>query len=394
MAKGNLTESATLKKRNRELSILNSIAEELNKEVDLDLALKKSLAQVIKLFELKTGWIWLIHEDSNNSYLAASQNLPPALANDPTKMEGTCFCLDKFASGNLEEAANVNAVICTRLKGLAEGTEGLKYHASIPIYAHGKNIGILNATSKNWSEISNEDLQILHTIGDMLGIAIERNRLFSKSITLGATEERNRLAREIHDTLAQGMVAITLQLETAEEIMNSDANKNISTAKDAIHHALKLARNNLEEARRSVQDLRAAPLEGRSLAQAIKLMIKDKSKETITKIGIKISGQNHPLPPHIESSVYRMIQEGLNNAITHAEADTININLAISSLSIKFTISDDGQGFEAKKVKGRFGLIGLSERVSLLGGHMDLKTEKHFGTKIKINIPLHSKNNE
>ena len=126
-------ESATqkLEHRNRELSILNSIAQALNREVDLPRALQTTLAQVAELLDLQTGWIWLINEDSGDPYLAAAQNLPPALANRPHRMDGTtyCYCLDTYQAGDLDGAANVNIVKCTRLQGLVDGTDGLRYHA-------------------------------------------------------------------------------------------------------------------------------------------------------------------------------------------------------------------------------------------------------------------------
>src|SRR5207244_6111582 len=87
------SDTQKLKRRNRELSILNAIAEALNREVDLSRALEVSLAQVAKLLDLQTGWIWLLREDSGESYLAATLNLPPALANAPQRMEGSCYCL-------------------------------------------------------------------------------------------------------------------------------------------------------------------------------------------------------------------------------------------------------------------------------------------------------------
>src|SRR5690349_11134313 len=205
------TDTEKLQRRNHELSILNTIAEALSREVDLDRALRITLDQVAELFDLHTGWIWLM--DGNKPYMAISQNLPPALANHPDLMNGEvyCHCLDTYKRGDLSGAANVNIVTCTRLKGLIDGTDGLRYHASIPLYAHGKKLGMLNVVSKDWDKLSPEDLKLLYTVGDLLSIAIERARLFSQSVEFGAAEERTRIAREIHDTLAQGLTAVALQ---------------------------------------------------------------------------------------------------------------------------------------------------------------------------------------
>src|SRR5579859_326149 len=204
------TDTDKLRQRNHELSILNTIAEALNREIDLTRALHSMLAHVADLFDLRTGWIWLMDEQGE-SYLAVAQNLPPALATAPERMSGSCYCLDTYRTGDLGGAANVNVIACSRLKDLLDGTAGLRYHASIPLYAHGKQLGVLNVASPDWRELSADDLRLLYTIGDLLSIAIERARLFAHSSELGALKERNRLAREIHDTLAQGLAAIALQ---------------------------------------------------------------------------------------------------------------------------------------------------------------------------------------
>src|SRR5215472_1152224 len=94
-------ESEALARRNRELSILNSIAEALNRSVDMDQALRAALARVAELLGLHTGWIWLLDEETGASYLGAALNLPPALTKNPLRMCGSCYCLDTFRAGDL-----------------------------------------------------------------------------------------------------------------------------------------------------------------------------------------------------------------------------------------------------------------------------------------------------
>src|SRR5690606_6555143 len=126
------TDTEKLRRRNRELSILNTIAQALNHQVDLTQALNTALIHVADLFGLQTGWVFLLN-DSGKSFLAAAQNLPPALADHPRRMGGTCTCLDWFRYGQMDAPQNIT---CSRLENLVVGTAGLRFHASIPLMAH------------------------------------------------------------------------------------------------------------------------------------------------------------------------------------------------------------------------------------------------------------------
>jgi two-component system NarL family sensor kinase len=380
-----------LERRNRELSILNAFAQALNREVDLEQALRSALALVTELMGLQTGWVWLLEESSGKSYLAAAQDLPPGLANDPRRMTGWCHCLDTYRKGDLTGAANVNVLVCTRLEALVDGTGGLSYHASIPLYAHGKKLGVMNVASRDWRELSPEDLRLLYTVGDVLSIAIERTRLFERNTRLAAVEERNRIAREIHDTLAQGLAGIALQLETADAHLQEEQGAGegeLAQAQRAVEQALALAHANLEQARRSVMDLRAAPLEGRTLAEALVELCQERSTEGL-RVKAEIRGANGPLPGRIEMGLYRIAQEALTNAVRHASARHITVRLATLPTEVRMAVEDDGIGFDYANVgEGRFGLIGMNERARLLGGTFDLRSSAGEGTRIRVIVPL------
>lgn len=379
-------EAVLLQRRNRELTILNEIAKVLNRSVDLDEALRETLARMVSFFDLHTGWIWLLHEESGEPYLAAAQHLPPGLANNPERMEGSCYCLDTFRAGDLSGAANVNIITCSRLKKLVSGTEGLRYHASIPLYAQQKKLGVLNVVSADWDELSPDDLRLLYTVGDLLGMAVERIRLYSRSVQLGAAEERNRLAREIHDTLAQGLTAVALQLESADALLEGNATP--ERVQHAVQQALQLTRANLDEARRSVLDLRAAPLEGRSLAGALAALASNMSDEFGLPVTVRVTGGSRPLPVQVEAGLYRLAQEALQNVVQHARASRASVELVVTPDGLELTITDDGRGFDpANAPRNRYGLIGMNERARLLGGQMRLQTEPGSGTRVSVHIP-------
>ena len=376
-----------LRRLNHELSVLNEIARELNRSVNLGEALGLTLAQVAELLGLRTGWIWLMNEDSSEPYLAAAQNLPPALADDPRRMDGSgyCYCLDTYKRGDLEGAANVNVLTCSRLDGLVDGTDGLRYHASIPLYAQEKKLGVMNVASPGWRSLSPEDLKLLYTIGDLLSIAVERAGLFARSTRLGAVEERNRLAREIHDTLAQGLTATALQLESADALLDAGSER----AHEPLRRALSLTRSNLEEARRSVLDLRASPLEGRPLSEAINALVERWEAETGIAVRYRAVNGSRPLPPSVEAALYRICQEALTNVARHAGAERATVRLVATPDRVRLVVEDDGRGFDASEVpEDRHGIVGMRERAEVLGGTLEVRSGPGEGTRIEATVPL------
>jgi two-component system NarL family sensor kinase len=376
-----------LRRLNHELSVLNEIARELNRSVNLGEALGFTLAQVAELLGLRTGWIWLMNEDSSEPYLAAAQNLPPALADDPGRMDGSgyCYCLDTYKRGDLEGAANVNVLTCSRLDGLVDGTDGLRYHASIPLYAQEKKLGVMNVASPGWRSLSPEDLKLLYTIGDLLSIAVERAGLFARSTRLGAVEERNRLAREIHDTLAQGLTATALQLESADALLDAGSER----AHEPLRRALSLTRSNLEEARRSVLDLRASPLEGRPLSEAINALVERWEAETGIAVRYRAVNGSRPLPPSVEAALYRICQEALTNVARHAGAERATVRLVATPDRVRLVVEDDGRGFDASEVpEDRHGIVGMRERAEVLGGTLEVRSGPGEGTRIEATVPL------
>lgn len=392
-------EASSLLHSNRDLAVLYDIAGYLNHIVDVHEALQEVLARVTELLGLRTGWVWLLNE-WGQTYLAASQALPPYLADHPERMTGSCQCLDTFLSSELSGASNIDVLRCSRLKNAERNSDptalGLRFHASIPIYAGDTRIGVLNVASEDWRGLQPEELQLLHIIGDQIGLAIQRARISAQHMRaaarLATIEERNRLAREIHDTIAQGLAAITLQLEAADALAEAKPQR----AQAAIQRALLLARSNLEEARRSVMDLRAAPLQGRSLTEALQTLAHEEKgsegKAEQTRVDFHCAPSPHfpPLPASIETGLYRIAQEALNNAYRHAEAERIEIALSANEHQVRLIIKDNGRGFDPDAIaerEGHFGLKGIGERVKLLNGTLCIESEPGKGTHIYVTLP-------
>ncbi len=374
----------------RELRILNAIAEALNSSPDVQQALERTLGLVAGLLGLRTGWIWLLEAETGQFYNAAVRNLPPYLQ-APVRMTGRpCACIEEFNDGALTPK-NVDVMECSRLRPAVlrqatELTHELAYHASIPLYFQDKPLGILNVTGPSWRRLTDEELHLLSTIAYQVGIAIERARLADESARLARAEERTRLAREIHDTLAQGLTAIALHVEGA--LLNLTAHPD--RAKQRLERALGTARESLEEARRSVLDLRAAPLAGKPLATALRSLSHAFTAESGIRVRVSLP-DGSGLPLRVEAELFRIAQEALTNVRRHAEATEVQIVLRQTPRHARLSIRDNGKGFDSDAVGAdRQGIVGMRERARLLDGTLRVRSSRggRSGTTVSASIPL------
>jgi two-component system NarL family sensor kinase len=158
-------------------SHLYEIAANLNREFSLPAALRVSLEKTVQLLNLETGWIWLVQADVKSVYLAASYNLPPALSNHPERLSGWCYCIEKYLSNDIAKARNISEIACSRLKNIKSGTRDLRFHATIPITTNGQKVGLINLVSKETQQLNEQQLSLLNTISELIGIAIRRTRV-------------------------------------------------------------------------------------------------------------------------------------------------------------------------------------------------------------------------
>jgi two-component system, NarL family, sensor kinase len=373
----------------RELRILNALAEALHSSPDVRRALEQTLALVADLLGLRTGWVWLLDQETGRFYNAAERELPPYLQ-ERVRMAGQrrCWCIDDFRSGELT-ATNIDVMECSRLQPAFRGKSaamaaGLRYHASIPLSFQHTPLGIMNVTGPAWRKLSAEELRLLSTIAYQVGIAVERARLAEDATRLARAEERTRIAREIHDTLAQGLTAIALNIESAMHRLDSRPDQ----ARERLERALAMARQNLEDARQSVLDLRTTPLAGKPLAEALAALGRAFTSET----GVAVRVDADPglqLPLRTEAELFRIAQEALTNVRKHAHAREVRLSLRRHGASLRLSVRDNGRGFSARRPSNDgHGLLGMRERAKLLGGRLQVSSTPGHGTRITARVPM------
>ncbi|HEV2688595.1 MAG TPA: two-component regulator propeller domain-containing protein, partial [Bryobacteraceae bacterium] len=201
-------------------------------------------------------------------------------------------------------------------------------------------------------------------------------------------EERARLAREIHDTLAQGFVGISSQLDAVALTLNG----HLDTARQHLNLARKMARHSLTEARRSVMDLRASALEGHDLETALSQSARLWTAGSAVQVQVDVSGKSRKLPEEMEQHLLRIAQEAVTNTVKHAHAHQVRIQLEMDNGSLRMQVADDGEGFEQSEafseIGGHFGLLGMRERAQRLGGELQLDSKPGEGTKVEVTVPL------
>jgi two-component system NarL family sensor kinase len=380
------------RQRDRQLryfATLKVIAETLNNGVSLRETLTGTLPLVIELLQLHTGWLFLLDEQ-DAFVLAAHHELPPALVSPGPAWVNTCECQRLARRGVLRHGAQV--VECSRLRDATGDRQGLAYHASVPLIKGERLLGIMNVATPDWDVFTPQDIEILTAIGHQIASAIERTQLADHATRVALVEERNRLAREVHDTLAQELSGIALQLEAADALIETSPER----ARARIRQALARAREGLDEARRSVLDLRAGPLERQALPAALSELTSRFAEETGIAVTAGLAADGPRLPARVEEALYRIAQEALVNVRRHAQATSVQIGLSVDTSHVRLSIADDGRGFDAdghfaadtsQQPQG-FGLIGMQERARLLNGTMQIHSCPGSGAQVEVTIPL------
>ncbi|HEX4122644.1 MAG TPA: sensor histidine kinase [Verrucomicrobiae bacterium] len=215
----------------------------------------------------------------------------------------------------------------------------------------------------------------------------EDRRARAESEFAAILSERNRMAREIHDTLAQGLVATSVQLRLAKKQIGHGG----ALVAQHLDTAQQLVRESLEEARNSIWNMRPHVLETRDLAGALEGILRQLSEGTGVEANIRVAGKARRLAPMIENNLLRVGQEAITNATRHAHAKRITVMLDFAEKQFCLRVRDDGQGFDAAQPPpggGGFGLVGIRERATQLKGELNIQSAPGTGTEVGLTVPL------
>ncbi|MCA9926976.1 MAG: GAF domain-containing protein [Anaerolineales bacterium] len=372
--------------RTRKLSALYDVLEAAADPTDLKTTITRTLHRVLKAIESDVGAIHLVDKSGEFLQLAAQQGMLEAvterihrLSIDDNELAGWIVRHNEpILIPSIKEDARTADFV---------GDETLDVFIGVPIMAHEQVRGVLTVLSEDISRYTaKEAMALLVSVGEQVGVVVENARLRQQAEQLMVLEERNRLARELHDSVTQSLYSVTLFAEAGRALTHQGE---AVRAGSYFTDILETGRQALKEMRLLVHRLRPSLLEKEGLVRALQHRLNAVEgragikNQLIVEMPIELSSE-------IEECLYHICHEALNNAIKHAVAAEVWVYLRLQAdNSIQLQVIDNGNGFDPELVHigGGLGLISMRERAALLGGTVTIKSIIGEGTTITVWLP-------
>lgn len=283
---------------------------------------------------------------------------------------------------------------------LEEVTNRISSVMLAPLITGGKTIGLIMVASQQSDAFDEGDLETLESLAFQVASAVEHARLLHKTREIAIVEERTRLARDMHDGVAQNLAYLLIQVDRCLNMVEEGGK-----LENQLEQISALLKHNIEEIRRNIFDLRPVELEGKSLFEVLKNFVGEFGQRWNLQTTFLLEGELVEASPEIESSLYRILQEVLSNARQHAHCTQLSVRVSIKDNQwVVLDVQDNGQGFDPgaptrpdnqelaspKKRRSRgLGLISMRERAQRVGGQLIVDSQPNQGTRVFATLPLH-----
>lgn len=377
-----------LVRRNRELAVLNAVGEELSHSLNASEVLPHALDAILEGIGVEAAEIFVWEEQTREMVLRAHRGLFPEVFQEVVRFEpGRGFPGQVAASG---EAIVVHD-LARDARFLRTGVvaKGFQAFASVPLRARDRVLGVLNVAAFDPRRPTKEDMRLLVAVGHQLGMAIENLRLSEQLQVMAVVGERQRLAREIHDSLAQDLGFLHLRLADAQRRLWRET----ARVEEELGELKQAARQAYEEVRQAIFGLRATVSRGSGLIPTLAEYLRDWSRQTGIAARVETDDQGAPqFSPAVEVQLIRIVQEALANIRKHAGAERVVVELSSRGELATVTIRDDGRGFDPALIASNrlqaFGLETMRERAETVGGRFDLSSRPGRGTTVEVRLPV------
>src|SRR5438552_3731062 len=351
------------------------------------------LSTIGRLLKAQSVILWLLDEANDSLVLRAAAQGTNFEAADPAHpfirnpllwkedkvLQETVFTGAPVICEDVEDDPRVSSAIREYFK-----SKGTKKYLTIPTLVGGRVKGFIGIRHEARPRYRPEEIELAQALAHQAMLAIQLNEFAEQSRQAAILEERNRMARDIHDTLAQGFTGVIVQLEAVEDAIACCRRKE---ANEHLRRASELARQSLNEARRSVHALRPQALQRGNFWEALKRIVKNTTAGTALHTTFELRGKLHELPPGWQENLLHIGQEALTNALKYAHPRNFETRLICNTKELRLELRDDGGGF---KINGRhdgLGLAGMRERAEQMGGTLKVASARGKGTTIVVTVP-------
>ena len=369
----------------RQLESLNEVGNALATETDLDRLLDLVARRLRELLDARLVTVLLPSGDDELRFAA--------VAGDRAELAGATITRSTSKTGRVLErrqSERADSVLddpdvdheAMRLLGARSGLW-------VPLLVRGRAIGVLAAHDKLGADVrfTDTDLRLAETFATRAALAVDLSQRIAQDALRRVVEaqelERRRLARELHDETGQALTSILLGLKALEERTGDEASR------AATQELRELVVSTLQDVRRLAVELRPTALDDFGLVAALERLTASFAEQTGISVDFETALADERLPEEVETALYRIVQESLTNVVKHARARRVSILLARKEGSVKAVVEDDGRGFDpAEQAGDGFGLVGMSERLALLGGRLEVESDADAGTTIAAEVPV------
>ncbi|WP_017379272.1 GAF domain-containing sensor histidine kinase [Paenisporosarcina sp. TG-14] len=362
------------------IGLLKEIAELLNEETEMIPMLQGALRKFLAGTQFETGWIFFI-DIKGKHQLLAYENLPTALEDGSCHQlqKGGCWCVSKYRSGELKKATNI--IECQRIESAIDSKVGdyggITHHATVALQSGQERFGLLNVASPYTVGFTDDELALLESVAFQMGSAIKRILLTKQEQEMALVQERNRLARDLHDSVNQLLFSVTLTARGGSEMAEHPQVK--ATFREIQH----LTQEALTEMRALIWQLRPKGLES-GLIEGLK----GYAEMLGLSLNANVSGVIN-LPSRTEETLFRIAQEGLNNVRKHAGVQEAELFITVTPSDVLLVLKDEGGGFQMdSNVRlPSIGIQSMQDRARAARGSVDWVSEMGKGTEILIRLP-------
>ena len=378
--------TAEISLRNKQLLAVNSIAATISQSFDLREILRLTLEKSLEALDVLSGGIVIFGQESGEPSTQLSQGLSDEFMNTIARTS-----LDAVVMGQLDSPSeSVRAPESHQPEASDVGASSPRSFMTAPMKVKGRVVGAISVAGPTAAGFDSEDGRLLTAIGHQVGIAVENARLFAQLQNLATLQERERIAREMHDGLAQVLSFLGIKARMVQQLV---AGGRLEQAEDDLDQIQKTVQEAYAEVRQSILSLRTAGELEKGLLGAIRESASDFAEQNSIPVEVALAEEGEVcFRPEAEVQLVRIVQEALANVRKHARAGKVWIKLACQGDEAVLAVEDDGLGFDLSEVDGKqrrcFGLQTMRERAESIDADLDVSSVPGEGTRIQVRFPL------